>query len=245
MALYTNNPRDRSRRALLSGFNVLSYSPIVAVIPGIYGTFTDTAGTTPTTADGQSVACAKDGSGNTLHATQGTSGQRPTVQTTNGKKVLRFDGSNDVLAGSGLTMGAARSVFIGFKFANTSSVGSVAQLGTPGANGSITRLLGVTGTMQIAGHFSDVNTFTYDTGWHLGGFRHKATSPSYVKDNGAITSLSNLTVSSFSNQAYAIGDVVGGGAAFNGDLAFMVAFDRDMSDADFQAVQAGLLTYLP
>ena len=60
----------------------------------------DTGGTSPVTADGQSIARADDKSGNGYHLTQGTAGQQPVYKASiqNGQGVARFDGSNDLLA---------------------------------------------------------------------------------------------------------------------------------------------------
>jgi hypothetical protein len=64
--------------------------------------FQDTAGTTPVTADGQSVACWKDKSGNAYSFTQATSGNRPTFRTAalNGGNILRWNGTSQYLQSS-------------------------------------------------------------------------------------------------------------------------------------------------
>lgn len=63
--------------------------------------FQDTAGTSPVTATGQSVARINDKSGKGNNAVQSTSGSRPTYQVdANGKPYLAFDGVDDVLISS-------------------------------------------------------------------------------------------------------------------------------------------------
>jgi len=64
--------------------------------------FQDTAGTTAVTADGQSVACWKDKSGNAYSFTQATSGNRPTFKTAalNGGNILRWNGTSQYLQSS-------------------------------------------------------------------------------------------------------------------------------------------------
>lgn len=57
----------------------------------------DTAGTTPVTTTGQSVARIDDKSGNGHHFTQSTSGNCPTLQHDGTNYYLSFDGSNDCL----------------------------------------------------------------------------------------------------------------------------------------------------
>lgn len=57
---------------------------------------------TDTTTNGAEVSTWNDISGNGRHATQSTAGRKPTYVTNsaNGKPGIRFDGANDVLAGS-------------------------------------------------------------------------------------------------------------------------------------------------
>ena len=64
--------------------------------------FQNTAGTTPVTADGQSVACWKDKSGNGYLFTQATSGNQPTFKTAvmNGQNTLRWNGTSQYLQSS-------------------------------------------------------------------------------------------------------------------------------------------------
>jgi hypothetical protein len=59
--------------------------------------FKDTAGTTPVTADGDSVARMNDKSGNGNHVIQATGASQPIYHTSGGKSWLTFDGTNDVL----------------------------------------------------------------------------------------------------------------------------------------------------
>ena len=61
--------------------------------------FQDTAGTTPVTATGQSVARINDKSGNAKHLLQSTAGSRPTLQQDGaGKYYLDFDGTADFMS---------------------------------------------------------------------------------------------------------------------------------------------------
>jgi hypothetical protein len=68
-----------------------------------------TGGSAP--ADGGGVARWEDKSGNGYHATQGTSGNQPTRETTelNGLDVVRFNGSSDTMSGSHLLIPDAQS----------------------------------------------------------------------------------------------------------------------------------------
>lgn len=60
--------------------------------------FTDTAGTTPVTADGDAVALILDKSGNGKHLTQATPSSRAKYRTSGGLRWLEFDGTDDSYA---------------------------------------------------------------------------------------------------------------------------------------------------
>lgn len=68
----------------------------------------DTAGTTPVTADGQSVARIDDKSGNGNHLTQATASKRPVYRTAGGLHWLLFDGVDDFLRTSAFAAALAQ-----------------------------------------------------------------------------------------------------------------------------------------
>ena len=89
-------------RAALSGgaapFDPASLSPYSWFDPSDLSTlWQDTAGTSPVTADGQSVARIDDKSGNGRHMIQGTAANRPLYKTDGTLHWLLFDGVNDRL----------------------------------------------------------------------------------------------------------------------------------------------------
>ena len=114
-----------SRRAAL--FGGVSFSPLslfAASEPGLWydfgdisTLFQDTAGTTPVTAAGQSVARINDKSGRGNHATQSTSLSRPTYQLdSNGRGYPSFDGSDDFLITPTISLGTDKvQVFAGVR----------------------------------------------------------------------------------------------------------------------------------
>lgn len=96
----------------------------------------DTAGTTPVTATGQSVARIDDKSGNGNHATQATSGNRPTwEQDGSGYYYLNFDGTNDQLeiatSTNVIAASTAVSVWVGGKWSGSgaTSIGAYCMVG--------------------------------------------------------------------------------------------------------------------
>lgn len=82
----------------------------------------DTAGTTPVTASGQSVARIDDKSGNGYHLTQSTAAARPTYQSSGGLHWLESDGVDDLMqAGSRLGLGADPDLSVITSLRNLSS----------------------------------------------------------------------------------------------------------------------------
>lgn len=96
--------------------------------------FQDTAGTTPVTATGQSVARINDKSGRGNHATQSNSSFQPTLQIDgNGKYYLLFDGSNDYLSTSSINLTGTNKagIFAGItKNSDSTSSGIVTEFTT-------------------------------------------------------------------------------------------------------------------
>ena len=77
--------------------------------------FTDSAGTTPATADGDPVGCWRDKSGNGYHVTQTDGTAKPLRQNSaqNGRMAINFDGINDrLIRSSTFTLAQPFSVFI-------------------------------------------------------------------------------------------------------------------------------------
>ena len=78
--------------------------------------FQDTAGTTPVTTPGQTVALMLDKSGNGFHATQPTAAARPTYQTDGTLHWLSFDGVDDWMVTPTITPGIDKAqVFAGVR----------------------------------------------------------------------------------------------------------------------------------
>jgi hypothetical protein len=102
--------------------------------------FQDTAGATPVTTPGQTVARINDKSGRGNHATQATAASRPTYQVDgNGRGYLAFDGVDDFLVTPTITPGIDKvQVFAGVrKLVNANNAGCLVELSTSaGSNGS-------------------------------------------------------------------------------------------------------------
>jgi hypothetical protein len=100
--------------------------------------FQDTAGTTPVTTVGQTVALIKDKSGRGNNAIQATALNRPQYQVDgSGRPFLLFDGLTDGMATSSIVPGIDKvQVFTGVRKLSDLALGMVAETGTGGAAGS-------------------------------------------------------------------------------------------------------------
>ena len=97
--------------------------------------FNATAGGSLVTTDGAAVARWADKSGNNRHATQTTANARPILKTSikNGRNVLRFDGTNDILTSTCSISGfASATVFGVFKRTGTFIGASLGYSGSAG-----------------------------------------------------------------------------------------------------------------
>ena len=98
--------------------------------------FQDTAGTTPVTTPGQTVALMLDKSGNGLNATQPTTSRRPTYQVdAGGRGYLSFDGVDDWMVTPTITPGIDKvQIFVGVrKLSDVAGFGIIAEYGPPTA----------------------------------------------------------------------------------------------------------------
>lgn len=81
----------------------------------------DTAGTTPVTTDGQTVARVDDKSGNGRHITQATALNCPTYRTSGGLHWLEFDGTNDGLMSGNVDLSASTELLVSAAYDSTAS----------------------------------------------------------------------------------------------------------------------------
>jgi hypothetical protein len=93
----------------IKAFSPANLSGLDLWLDATVGLFDATSGGSAVTTDGSSVARWEDQSGNNRHATQGTGNEQPLLKTSilNGLNVIRFDGSNDGLSISSLSLGSS------------------------------------------------------------------------------------------------------------------------------------------
>lgn len=147
-------PLSLSPSLLMSSASSVAFSPLSLFAAGEQGAwydpsdlstmFQDTAGTTPVTATGQTVARINDKSGRGNHATQATAASRPIYQVDgNGKAYLLFDGTDDFLLTGTITPGIDKAqVFAGVRVIGAAAGGMVLETSVDiGANNGALNLV--------------------------------------------------------------------------------------------------------
>ena len=102
--------------------------------------FQDSAGTTPVTADGQSIGKVLDKSGRGNHLIQATGSLKPIYKTSGGLHWAEFDGVDDgwaTAAAVNMAASATASTFLGIKSGSNAVSGIPMELGLGGAANSL------------------------------------------------------------------------------------------------------------
>lgn len=201
----------------------------------------DSARTTPASADGDPVGAWDDASGNGRNATQATAGARPSLQTAelNGLPVVRFVAASSTrLTFTAHTGFSAISIFGVVKRAATSGDHTVLSLGK-----TLIRIdQTVNGNLEW---YPDTDTTVIDaqdvadTDWHLIAVLQSSTDYEIRLDLASVTG--TTVVVDPADRTDAIGSFEGGVLWFmDGDIAELLVYDSDLSDADRDAVEGYL-----
>lgn len=207
--------------------------------------------------DGQPVTTWTDKSSSGLNAT-GSSTARPIYKTSiiNGKPVVRFDGSNDILETAALDLSATDKVTV-FVVASASagSNGVFLEMSTtidsqtdsfllwrPASNKGAVALRGNIGVSD----WTTTSNLT-TTPFRLTGFYDKSLSSgeAYAHVNGSLDgSIGNNSNNSgnFGNRAIYIGSRFGAVAPLAGDIAEIIVYSGIISGADLTAINSYLST---
>jgi hypothetical protein len=197
----------------------------------------DTAGTTPVTATGQSVARIDDKSGNAKHLLQGTAGSMPVLQQdAGGNYYLDFDGTDDFMscASFDLTTTDCVTVTAGLRKDSDAATGLVVELSTsssansgtfalfaPGANGATTFVFrhrgSVDSTTTATGQTAPLTAVVTGLG-EIGGDYNR------IRVNGAVsaTLTSNQGTGAMISATLYVGRRAGTSVPFNGRLYGMI-----------------------
>ena len=205
--------------------------------------------------DGDPVSTWNDTSGNGFNAAQSTAGQKPTykINQMNGKPVVRFDGSNDVLTNSANATGA-QTWFLVYRQANTSGIQTIASLYDPSGATSYDEvaLLTFGGYQNISlrmdylsfGNSVGINP-ALDTSGHILAFNYNGAGNSTPSNYGITydqTAQTTLVSSTFARNT-GEGGTIGARPAsnfLNGDLAEMIVYNGVLSASDYSGIQGYL-----
>jgi hypothetical protein len=209
--------------------------------------FTDTAGTTPVTASGDTVALIKDKSGNGNHASQATAGSRPIYQAGSGNPYLDCSGgrslSTPILTltdGSGQHSAAAACYF--------NSVASVQQVLNADNIGNSTRV----------SQLLRLNSTTPETIAFLGsGGNFTDTGPTVAVSTGVVlsektsTAATEIFVNGVGDGSFALSGTLQSGqtglqiGAIDGRFYGSANYQGVLSDADHSSLVSFLTAKLP
>jgi len=203
--------------------------------------FQDTAGTTPVTTAGQTVALMLDKSGNDLHATQATAAARPEYQTDGTLHWLEFDGVDDYMVTPTITPGAGLSAqfFAGVNVATPKSNNSpVYQYGDAPFSSTGALLKFATGDgstdayrAQVFGSGSNQTARVTAVAPYTSAFSvlYDASAVGAdeisLRENGSVTAVGSATdsgLTSFGNSQMWVGSNPSGSANFSGNIYSLV-----------------------
>jgi hypothetical protein len=204
-----------------------------------------------TTVSGR-VSQWNDKSGNGVHATQTTANNRPenTSQTLNGRAVMTFDGSNDIMSFTG-TARTDETQFVVVRNNMVASAVSTQQILGDASSG-----FGVTAVIKNDGS-TNSDVFTHCGGFSLGTTSARYQFPANNPFGPAVVSAIRSSASGgilrtdgvqratcTTSNSYALARIGGVGSSLplNGYIAEIVIYSRALSVADVQRVERYLGT---
>jgi hypothetical protein len=220
----------------------------------------DAADTASISVSGSAVTQWNDKSGNAYHFTQGTSANRPSsgTRTQNGKNVIDFDGTNDLL-----TTTAAKSAF-NFLHSSTSTIFQVYKLDTTvatqgimGAQGGSPSQIGYVqfnvGTTEYLSAGAGSGVYVYQITQTIGTTARyntlKSDPANATAANRALVSLNgaaftggntanSAAVSSDSTSTLSVGDAgTSGGVPLDGFIGEIIIYNSILSAGNITSVQ--------
>lgn len=216
------------------GFNPLSISGLVAWydFSDITKLWKDTGRTSAVTADGDIVLGVTDKSGVGHHLSEATNGPTYKAAIQNGRSILRFDGTNDILADATLNQSQPNTWFIVAKHATTANRHFF--------DGATTRqLLGVDGASHWTIFAGSVvsGTTVVDANFHQHSAVYNGASSGHWVDAAADPASANAGANAH------VSLIVGkenGGAFLGCDIAEMLLYGSALGTTSRQTVEAYL-----
>lgn len=203
--------------------------------------WTDTARTTPVTADGQAVAAWDDASGNSHHLIQATAAAQPLYKTAvqNGRPVVRFDGTDDTLK---KTFVANQPLSVFFVMKNAGPSGRWIWDGGTGTTGTACSLKWQTAT-QLQMHagtplLGPASTAVLSTWYVYAAIWDAPNTLAQLYLNGILAMQGNPGTNAM--QGIALGATLAPSLWSAADIAEVVIYDRAMTTAERQQIEAYL-----
>lgn len=175
--------------------------------------------------DADPVSSWTDSSGNARHATQATSGARPTYRTgvVNAKPVVRFDGTDDWLSAA-FTLNQPYTMLV---VAKHNVFPGTQQDILDGGNGNPVPFRTQSTQRTIyAGTFLTLAA-GLDTSWHIAQGTYSGAASSLRVDGGA--GASGVDIGNLAAGGVTVGASFGGGQPFNGDVAEVLVYNKALS----------------
>ena len=244
-----------NRRGFFGGAQAFSPSNIAGLslwLDATTGLFDATSGGNPVTTDASSVARWEDQSGNSRHITQSTLASQPILKTAiqNGKNIIRFDGTNDILRRSGAFVHAqgAATIFVVVSANSGTSDRLVVEGRTTSTNPLYMPIISANATLfqvlyRIDSGTIPLNNVSFGTAFNGTGFKLVCALDSGTNFAGFINKVTT------NNQNYSRGTVtldtfsIGGWATtterdfFPGDVAEVVIYNTALGTTDRQSVE--------
>ena len=234
------------------GFSPSNIAGLSLWLDATTGLFDATSGGSAVTTDGSAVARWEDQSGNSRHITQATLASQPILKTAiqNGKNIIRFDGTNDILRRSGAFVHAqgAATIFVVVSANSGTSDRLVVEGRTTSTNPLYMPIISANATLfqvlyRIDSGTIPLNNVSFGTAFNGTGFKLVCALDSGTNFAGFINKVTT------NNQNYTRGTVtldtfsIGGWATtterdfFPGDVAEVVIYNTALGTSDRQSVE--------
>jgi len=183
------------------------------------------------------------------HATQSTSTARPTLQTSGGLYYLDFDGVDDFIQTSTITIATSPdfSMGVGVSYSSLSSGNrTFFSWGGYVSGGFLMQSLdaGSSYRMRLARNgttFTDTTGYTPVNEAHVWLAENSSSGAELTKDS--VSQFVNATVTNMSSQALALGyRIDGGGQQADANIYAVVAINRTLTTAEIEATESYLAT---
>ena len=203
-------------------------------------------------ADDGAVARWEDKSGNAYHLTQGTAGNRPTLRPAirNGRSVLEYDGANSNLVSGSITSGLTPLNVFAVFFADTIGQNSLGLIwaNNTGLGSGETRQFRIqsgptmstnygTNDARIVAASLSLSAWTRYHSFWTGG-TNRATDFSFLVNGTSFSpdTAGTTTISPTGTPTTAVGNFPGGNRAWDGYIAEVLVYTRNLATAERTAV---------